>query len=110
MLLGQAGVSAGGRSVSARERLVADRIGGEGLLMGSDVIVLGSQRLTGIRRIAGRGLRERLLRLSPLPVLVAPTPLRMSARSLRSFSGVAGEGEHDNEPSSVWRLHGGRRG
>jgi nucleotide-binding universal stress UspA family protein len=107
--LRQAGVSAGGRGVSAREKLVANRIAEEGVLLGSDLIVLGSQRLTGVRRLTGRGLRDRLLRLSSLPVLVAPTPLRMSARSLRSLPG-AGEGARDHEPSSTRRLHdGGRR-
>jgi nucleotide-binding universal stress UspA family protein len=88
MLLRRAGVSAGGRSVSARQKLVANRIAGEGVLLGSDAIVVGSQRLTGFRRLSGRGVRDRLLRLSSLPVLVAPTPLRMSARTLRSFSGA----------------------
>jgi nucleotide-binding universal stress UspA family protein len=109
MLLRQAGVSAGGRSVSAPQKLVANRIAGEGLLLGSDAIVLGSRRLAGIRRLSGRGLRDRLLRLSPLPVLVAPTPLRMSARGLPSFPD-AGEGERHHEPSSLWPLHDGGRG
>jgi nucleotide-binding universal stress UspA family protein len=84
--LGQAGVSAGGRSVSAPEKLVADQIAGEARLMRNDAIVLGSQRLTGMHRISGRRIRDRLLRSSPLPVLIAPTPLRMNVRGLRSFS------------------------
>jgi nucleotide-binding universal stress UspA family protein len=88
MLLHRVGVSAGGRSVSARQKLVANRIAGEGVLLGSDAIVVGSQRLAGFRRLSGRGVRDHLLRLSSLPVLVAPTPLRMSARGLRPFSGA----------------------
>jgi nucleotide-binding universal stress UspA family protein len=108
--LRQAGVSAGGRSVSAQQRLVAHRIAEEGLLMGSDAIVVGSQRLTGLRHISGRGgLRDRLLKLSALPVLVAPPPLRVSARGLRALPD-AGGGERRHEPPFLWRLHdGGRR-
>jgi nucleotide-binding universal stress UspA family protein len=110
MSLRQARVSAGGRSVSAQQRLVAHRIAEEGLLMASDLIVVGSQRLTGLRRISGRGgLRDRLLKLSSLPVLVAPPPLQLSARSLRSLPDACG-GEHRHEPPFRWRLNdGGRR-
>jgi nucleotide-binding universal stress UspA family protein len=40
-----------------------------------DAIVLGSRRLRGIERLSGRGVRERVVRLSPLPVITAPTPV-----------------------------------
>jgi hypothetical protein len=40
-----------------------------------DAIVLGTRRLHGIGRLSGRGVREQVLRLSPLPVIASPTPL-----------------------------------
>jgi nucleotide-binding universal stress UspA family protein len=84
--LRQTGVSAGGRSVSVREKFVANRIAEESLVMSCDAIVLGSWRLTGLRRFSGCGLRDRLLRLSPLPVYIAPAPLPTNASSLRSLA------------------------
>ena len=46
----------------------------EGLIWECQAIVLGSRRLHGIGRLSGRGVRERVLRLSSLPVLVGPAP------------------------------------
>jgi hypothetical protein len=51
---------------------VARRIVKEALQWDCQGIVLGSRRLHGITRLSGRGVRERILRLSSLPVLVAP--------------------------------------
>jgi nucleotide-binding universal stress UspA family protein len=68
------GVAAEGRSCSVLEDHVAQRIVKEAALWECDAIALGSRRLRGIGRLSGRGVRERTLRLSPLPVLVAPTP------------------------------------
>jgi hypothetical protein len=51
---------------------VARRIVDEALLWECQVVVLGSRRLHGIGRLSGRGVRERVLRLSSLPVLVGP--------------------------------------
>lgn len=87
--LRRAGVSAAGRSVSVRQRLAGNRLVEEASLMKCDAIVLGSQRLRGMRRLSGRGFRDHLLRHSSLPVVVAPTPLRIRSGGLR-FSSYRG--------------------
>jgi nucleotide-binding universal stress UspA family protein len=70
-----AGVGADGRACSAPEDYVARRIVEESLYWMCDAIVLGTRRLQGMARLSGRGRREQILRLSPLPVIAAPTPL-----------------------------------
>jgi nucleotide-binding universal stress UspA family protein len=70
-----AGVGAEGHSCSVFEDNVAQRIVEESLTWFCDAIVLGTRRLCGLDRLSGRGVRERVLRLSPLPVIAAPTPL-----------------------------------
>jgi nucleotide-binding universal stress UspA family protein len=70
-----AGVGAEGRACSLPEDQVARRIVDESLYWVCDAIVLGTRRLRGISRVSGRGVRDRILRLSPLPVIAAPTPL-----------------------------------
>jgi nucleotide-binding universal stress UspA family protein len=70
--LGSLGIAAEGRSCSVLEDHVARRIAGEAQHWDCQAIVLGSRRLRGIGRLSGRGVRERLLRASSLPVLVAP--------------------------------------
>ena len=72
--LGMLGVAAEGRSCSALEGHVAKRIVDEAQRWECQAIVLGSRRLRGIGRLSGRGVRERTLRVSSRPVLVAPTP------------------------------------
>lgn len=68
------GVAAEGRYASVLQEHVARRIVDEASWWECQAIVLGSRRLRGIGRLSGRGVRERILRLSSLPVLVAPTP------------------------------------
>lgn len=70
-----AGVGAEGRSRSELHDRVAQCIVQESLRFECDAIVLGSRRLRGVARLSGWGTRERVLRLSPLPVIVAPTPV-----------------------------------
>jgi nucleotide-binding universal stress UspA family protein len=70
------GVGAEGRACSLPEDQVARRIVEESLCWVCDAIVLGTRRLRGVSRLSGRGVRDRILRLSPLPVIAAPTPLR----------------------------------
>jgi nucleotide-binding universal stress UspA family protein len=41
----------------------------------ADVIVLGSRRKRRFSRFAGKGIRERVISLTSLPVLAAPSPL-----------------------------------
>ncbi len=69
------GVVAEGRHVTEPGWHVAAQIAGEASRWGCDAIVLGSLRLRGLERISGGGVRERVVRLSPLPVVVAPTVL-----------------------------------
>jgi nucleotide-binding universal stress UspA family protein len=66
------GIAAEGRSCSVLEDHVARQIVKKALLWECQAIVLGSRRLHGISRFSGRGVRERILRLSSLPVLVGP--------------------------------------
>ena len=73
--LRRVGVGAEGRARPGREDEVAVRIVEESMFWECDAIVLGSRRLRGFERLSGRGVRERVLRLSALPVLVAPTPV-----------------------------------
>jgi len=70
--LGVLGVAAEGRSCSVLQEHVARRIVDEAVHWECQAIVLGSRRVRGIARLSGRGVRERILRLSALPVLVAP--------------------------------------
>jgi nucleotide-binding universal stress UspA family protein len=70
--LSMLGIPAEGRSSSVFQDHVARRIVEEALLWECQAIVLGSRRVRGIARLSGRGVRERVLRLSSLPVLVAP--------------------------------------
>jgi nucleotide-binding universal stress UspA family protein len=71
-LLGRVGTAAEGRSCSVLQEHVARRIADEAVHWDCQAIVLGSRRLRGIARLSGRGVRERILRFSSLPVLVAP--------------------------------------
>ncbi len=68
------GVPADGRVRSLRDQQVACGIAEEADWWQCDAIVLGSRRLHGVNRLAGHGVRERVLRQSLIPVLVAPTP------------------------------------
>lgn len=72
MSLRMRGIAAEGRSCSALEDHVARRIVEEAMLWECQAIILGSRRLRGIGRLSGRGVRERILRASSLPVLVGP--------------------------------------
>jgi nucleotide-binding universal stress UspA family protein len=70
--LGMRGVAAEGRSCSALREHVGWRIVHEAQLWECQAIVLGSRRLHGIGRLSGRGVRERVLRLSSFPLLIGP--------------------------------------
>ncbi|MGO8825096.1 MAG: universal stress protein [Acidimicrobiales bacterium] len=66
------GIAVEGRSRSVLQDQVAQRIVEEARLWECQVVVLGSRRLHGFSRLSGRGVRERILRISTLPLLVAP--------------------------------------
>jgi nucleotide-binding universal stress UspA family protein len=81
-----AGVGAEGRVCSAQTRDVARRIVEESSFWECNAIVLGSRRLLGFARLSGGGVRERVLRLSPLPVITAPRPVVTSRNCSRNSS------------------------
>ena len=72
LLLRMRGIAAEGRSCSALQDHVARQIVKKAMLWECQAIVLGSRRLHGISRLSSSGVRERILRLSSLPVLVGP--------------------------------------
>jgi nucleotide-binding universal stress UspA family protein len=67
------GVGAGCRARSSLRDGVAERIVEEAMYHECDAIVLGSRRLHGYTRLSAQGVRERVLRLSDLPLIIAPT-------------------------------------
>jgi nucleotide-binding universal stress UspA family protein len=72
LTLQRLGIAAEGRSCSVQQEHVARQIVQDALLWECQAIVLGSRRLRGIGRLSSGGVRERILRHSFLPVLVAP--------------------------------------
>jgi nucleotide-binding universal stress UspA family protein len=88
--LHMAGLSADGEICSTRDVHVANRIVEEAMDWNCEAIVLGSRRLRGINRLCGGGVRERILRLSSLPLVVAPIPLGNGMpRAMRSAASSA---------------------
>ena len=81
--LRQADIRAEGCTVSTIEEFIPTRIVDEAVRWQCDAVILGSRRLRGLKRMTGRGVRDRVMRLSPLPVVVAPTPLPARTRRLR---------------------------
>ena len=75
-----AGIAANGTACSAREHRVARRIVDEAADRRCDAIVLGSMRRRGFQSMLGQGTRERVLRMSPLPVIVTPPALGVGDR------------------------------
>jgi nucleotide-binding universal stress UspA family protein len=84
------GVQAGGSAVvsSYRYRQVARCIARAALERQADAIILGSHRHGRFHRLLSSGVRERTIRLSPLPVLTAPAPLEISGRRHSAFDDV----------------------
>ncbi|HTT52817.1 MAG TPA: universal stress protein [Streptosporangiaceae bacterium] len=80
--LHQAGVKASGLAAVSTCFGVADHLVAEAGRWSADVIVLGSCRRRGMRRVLSQGVRERVLRLSSLPVLTAPAPLKVGRPEL----------------------------
>jgi nucleotide-binding universal stress UspA family protein len=78
--LEELGVEVTGSVSTALSLYVADAIVDVALDRGCSAIVLGSERRRGPARLFGHGVRERVVRLSPLPVVIAPAPLHVSAR------------------------------
>jgi hypothetical protein len=72
------------------EDLIASRIFGEARCRMCDAIIVGSRRLHGMHRLSGRNIRGRILRLTSLPVLVAPTPLHNGIHKPLRFGSIPG--------------------
>lgn len=70
-----AGIPVDGLVCNGREGAVARHIVETAEERWCTGIVLGSRRLKGIGRLRGGGVRERVMRLSSLPVIVAPPAL-----------------------------------
>jgi nucleotide-binding universal stress UspA family protein len=70
-----AGVRASGTSLVASYRRVPQHIVEAAIEHGADAIVLGSRRARRFGRLFSFQVRERVTRLSTLPVLTAPSPL-----------------------------------
>ena len=80
--LHRAGLTATGLASVSTCFGVADHLVAEADRWSADVIVLGSCRRRGMRRLMGQSVRERVLRLTCLPVLTAPAPLRIGKLDL----------------------------
>jgi nucleotide-binding universal stress UspA family protein len=78
-----AGVEATGEVALANVFTLAPRIAEAASRSGADAILFGSQRHRTLTRLFGRGVRERVTRMTPLPVLTAPAPLKLSGRRHR---------------------------
>jgi nucleotide-binding universal stress UspA family protein len=74
-----AGVRAGGSVCFAPYRRVPERIVTTALERSADAIVMGSTRNRRLGRLFSPQVRERTTRLTALPVLTAPSPLKVSA-------------------------------
>jgi nucleotide-binding universal stress UspA family protein len=78
--LGELGVEATGSVSTTLPFYIAEAIVDVALEKGCGAIVLGSARRRGPARLFGQGVRERVVRLSPLPVIISPAPLHVPAR------------------------------
>jgi nucleotide-binding universal stress UspA family protein len=93
------GLTASGAVAAGTCSSVADCIVAEAGRWSADAIVLGSARRRGLRRVACQGVRERVVRASCLPVLIAPAPLRVADADLARAQAAAGR------RGPVSRLH-----
>ena len=73
--LHDAGVAATGSVIVANALRLPQAIVGAAEDVGAGAILVGSRRRRSLRRLLGRGTRERIISLTGLPVLVAPAPL-----------------------------------
>ena len=94
--LRMSGVGAAGRSRPSLRDRVPQRIVEEAMFHECDAIVLGSRRLHGYARLSAQGVRERVVRLSDLPLIIAPTSPSngfVSPQELRSMVSRSGRAE-----------------
>jgi nucleotide-binding universal stress UspA family protein len=79
--LAEDGVRASGSVCASTYRGVPQRIVATALERSVDAIVLGSTRNRRLARLFSAQVRERTTRLTALPVLTAPSPLRVTSSS-----------------------------
>jgi nucleotide-binding universal stress UspA family protein len=77
--LAEAGVRSGGSVCVSSYRGVPERIVTTALERSADAIVLGSTRNRRLGRLFSPQVRERTTRLTALPVLTAPSPLKVTS-------------------------------
>jgi nucleotide-binding universal stress UspA family protein len=77
--LAEAGVRAGGSVCVAPYRRVPERIVATALERSADAIVVGSTRSRRLGRLFSPQVRQRTTRLTALPVLTAPSPLKVTS-------------------------------
>jgi len=65
----------------------------------ADVIVLGSRRRHRFVRFGGKGMRERVTRLTALPILTAPAPLKVTDGRLPELPEVSSKRQPVDFPS-----------
>jgi nucleotide-binding universal stress UspA family protein len=80
--LARAGARTGGSVRVSGHRGVADVIASCAHERSADAIVLGSQRRRRLGRFLAGDVRSRTTRLTALPVITAPSPLRMARRAM----------------------------
>jgi nucleotide-binding universal stress UspA family protein len=93
-----AGVKATGEVSLANVFTLAPRIADAASRAGADAILVGSQRHRTLARLFGRGVRERVTRMTPLPVLTAPAPLKLGGRRHRADAEVSRLAFSDSHP------------
>jgi nucleotide-binding universal stress UspA family protein len=82
----EAGVRAGGSVRVSSSRGVPQLIVTTALERSADAIVLGSTRQRRLGRLFSAQVRERTTRLTALPVLTAPSPLRVTSPEAADWS------------------------
>jgi hypothetical protein len=73
-------VDASGECALANFVTLAPRIADAAARARADAIVFGSHRHRRFNVLFGRRIRDRVIRITPLPVLTAPSPLRLRGR------------------------------
>ncbi len=86
-----AGVATQGSLYLASSLGVDARIANAAHDWSADVIVLGSRRRRRFSRFGGKGMRERVTRLTSLPILTAPAPLEVARGHLPALSELPSE-------------------
>jgi len=77
--LRMSGIGSSGKVASTLEGRVAQSILDQAEACAADAVVVGWHKRRGLRRVFRKGVREHLMRLSRLPVILAPVTARHGA-------------------------------